>query len=159
MNQSLSKADIKRLRESEVYKFDNKSDFLSIRHCYKIAKQLYECLKYFDSRASRFTFDSPNKKLYNSRRSFAYPQEYFKFQLRDVDISIYRFMNDYNVVVQGAWRPSCLGEEIFSCHGNDVLIPNFHRYYCTDSLSDCIDAWLHCVQQFIFDKFNSMEII
>lgn len=159
MKEPLSKSELKRLRESEVYKFDSKSDFITIRHCFRIAKQLYECLKYFDSCASRFTFDSPNKKMYNARRSFAYPHDYFKFLCRDVEIGIYRFKNDYNVVVQGSWRPTCIGDEVYSLGGEDCLIPNFHRYYSTDLLSDCIDAWLHCVQQFIFEKFNGMEIL
>lgn len=97
---------INRFRNTEVYKFENQSDFKSLRQCYKVAKELYECLKYFDSRSSRFqpVFNSYNDRFHKYNRSRIYPQEYFLFKFFSVEITLWKKGNDFFIGVQG-FRP------------------------------------------------------
>lgn len=154
----LSPQDIKRLRESEFFKLENKSDFKSIRDCFLAAKHLYECLKFFDSRATRFADVPVSKRMYDLKRRFSHPQDYYHFQTCDVDITIFRYRSEYNVVVDGRFRPSCLGDELIG----EVLIPRFHRYLATNLLSECVDGWLSAVEEYISslrsDDFVSQEV-
>ena len=98
----LTPQELKRLRESQFVKFQV-SDFKTIRQCFEIAKQLYEALKFFDSRASKFTLIPPNKRLYESKRRYSFPDEYYNFKSLDTEIKICRFRKSYNVCVNSSW--------------------------------------------------------
>lgn len=146
----LTKQDLKRLRESEFYKFNNQSDFKTLRKCYEVSKELYECLKYFDKRSSRFSVVSQNQVFYTYKRSRIYPEEYFKFQFQSDIIGLYKSGNNYFVGVQGKFRPVTMGDECFTTD-----LSTFHRYCLTDLFSEAMDCFLKVVSEYIAQRFDN----
>lgn len=155
----LSKADLKRLRESECYKFNNISDFKSIRRCFVVAKELVECLRYFDSRATRFQVVTQNQQFYNLSRARHYPDEYLNFSYHDVKISLYKRKTDYFVGVQGHWIPKTLGQQFDQyMKPMNMAEVTIHRYLFTDNFSEAKDNFLKAVSEFIADYFDSVLV-
>lgn len=137
---------INRFRNTEVYKFDNQSDFKSLRQCYKVAKELYECLKYFDSRSSRFqpVFNSYNDRIHKYNRARFYPQDYFLFKFFSVDITLFKHGDSFFIGVQG-FRP--WSEPTFDSG-------SFFKIHNTKNFSEAREIFLKTIAEFIDRYFN-----
>lgn len=141
---------IERFRKTQLYKFDNVSDFKSIRDCFKVSKQLYECLKYFDSRSSRFPiFNNYNDKMYKKRRSLIYPSEYYSFKFFDVDISIQkdRRKNLFFVGCVG-FTPYTFSQEV------SIADSDFKRFGSSPVFAEVVNVFFKILAEFLDRKLN-----
>lgn len=149
----LSKAEIKRLRESEFFKFNNQSDFVQIRECKQIAKDLYEALRYFDSRSSRFAplFSSALDRKYKMKQSRIRPQDYYTFTFFSVTISMFYSTktHKYFVSVQG-WKPITVPPS---------EITSLWRFGTSSLFSETREVFLKIVAEFIDTFINHRSSI
>ena len=144
------------------YKFNNVSDFKSIRRCYQVAKELVNCLKYFDTRATRFTCVPQSKAFYDKKRAYSYPEDYLNFQFLETKIALFRrYTFDsvdksskflYFVGITSPHKFVTLGEP-FGQFGS--VIKDFNLYCQTDLFSEAKDCFLRAVSEFISDWFDS----
>lgn len=141
---------IKRFRDTEAFKLDNQSDFKTLRQCFKASKELYNCLKYFDSRVSRFAcFNSYEQKNYAMRRRYVYPQEYYSFKSFGVDITVYRD-NRNKVFFVGTDH---FFPKTFKREGN-FNSDTMARYGSESSLSLAITNWQKIVFEYLDGAYS-----
>lgn len=158
MSEPLTKSEVKRLRESLFYKVEKVSDFKQIRHCYEIAKSLYEALKYFDARASRSVLIPPNQAFYDYKRRRSYPEQYYNFSsfydCHKLNIYVAKFKkSDFCVCIEGAWRPSCVKEYV------DSFSASVHRYCVTNSFEEVVQVFEDVVYEFCFGQRSADRVL
>lgn len=141
---------IARYRNTEMFKVDDVSDIRSVRRCYLAAKQLYECLRYFDSRYSRFqTFTSFQNKSYCVRRSFYHPDDFYCFLFFDTRIEIRKSASRGNQFCIVSNFPSKTFPVVQDLCSQDSLV-----YNLTPHFSEAKEVFLKLISEFICARFD-----
>lgn len=155
----IDKQELKRLRETYLNKIDVNSDYKSVRQCYLAAKNLYECLKYFDSRFSRspLLYSSDSQRQYAHSRIYKYPSEYYCFRSCDVCIEIHKDTrkNEFFVSVQG-WKPQTFPQEnhITLRQDDNLPISGFFKCGSDSSLKEVVVNYYRVIAEYIDYKLN-----
>lgn len=149
------------LRECDLVKRDfSPSDFKTLRHCFEAAKELYNALKFFDNRASRYldeNFSSWNQKSHSVKRSFSYPSEYYSFKDLNVLIEIRKNLrsDEFIVMSHGFCSRSML--PVRSSSLSDVLAETGSYFYCpTRSMTEAKEAFYSVVRDYL--AYKSREL-
>lgn len=121
------------------------ADNLELKHCFTIAKELYESLKRLERKRELLTPYGPTKaslRIKARERAYSYPFEYYSFKDGEVVISIARESGKYYVTSTN-WYSKRYWNAVYNKAVDGFALE------ATKSLSDAVDFWRQVVNEYL----------